>query len=228
MRFFLLFLVALLVGCGGGGGGDSTPPPVQKDVVVYVPGGGWVTVAPPNEVPPDIATLPRMVADLGWDYVQLDYPVGECCLAASIISKLTGDLTALQESHRKVYVVASSAGTTPIARILQLQPQLIDAYVGLCGIYDLTTTPDEFQRLYGYRYTNDPVADSPIFYGKPTKPIMLWHSTGDTVVPWTQSTAFSDSDTHLVVDPGLDHCLRIWDTNAATPTIAWLKELSHG
>lgn len=225
MRFLFCLLVLLVAGCGGGGGssgGGETPP--QRDVVVYVPGGGWISVADPSEVPPDIASLPRLAAEAGYDYVQLDYPVGECCLAASIISKLSTDLAALQNSHRKVFVVASSAGTTPIARILQLRPELVDAYVGLCGIYDITTTPDEFQRLYGRRYTNDLYADSPIFFGVPTKPMLLWHSTGDTIVTYTQSTAFSDADTHVVFDPGLDHCLRIWDTNAALPTMQWLAQ----
>lgn len=225
MRIFVFVFLMLISGCGGGGssGGESPPPtPTPKKVIVYVPGGGWATVAKPSEVPPDIATLPGLAHAKGWEYVQLDYPVGECCLAEPIVSKLTRDFERLRGNYQTVAVIASSAGTTPTMTILQSRPELIDAYVGLCGIYDLTTTPDEFNNLYGRRYTLTPVEDSPAYHPRPGKPYRLWHSTGDDIVPWEQSVGFSDTNTELVVDPDLKHCLGIWN-RSSSEIMEWIE-----
>lgn len=223
MRIFVFVLLMLITGCGGGsGGGESPPTPTPKKVIVYVPGGGWATVAKPTEVPPDIATLPQMARERGWDYVQLDYPVGDCCLAQPIVAKLMQDFTRLRQTYATIAVIASSAGTTPTMSIYQTHPELIDSYVGLCGIYDLTTTPEEFQHLYGRRYTQTPVDDSPAYYPRPTKPYRLWHSTGDDIVPWEQSTGFSDVNTELVVDPNLKHCLGIWN-RSSIQILNWIE-----
>lgn len=212
MKKFIVTALSLSLFACGGGGESSTPEPEsskKKGVLVFVHGGGW-TMAPPVLPAPSTIGLEELAAEAGFEYRTITYPLATSSWHSfpHANHSVMNQLLELRGEFDKVYALGSSAGANLVALAGLERPDSMDKAALYYGVYDLPAMDEEFNNLYSHLFAEDLYQASPTHIGELSMPHQLWHGAEDTLVPYTQSTAYSNS---TILVEGAGHGFHLTD-----------------
>ena len=158
-----------------------------RGTIVAIHGGGFV-------IPPCAATFRRLCNRLGgrgFRVVFARYPPADYQAATRTIRRQVRRITA--RTRRPVYAFGESAGGN-FAAMLALRGE-VDAAVAVATPSNLLRwedgNTDFWDRIMRMDFTSRRAASPALIARRSVRPVLLLHSPGDTVVPYSQSQAFA-------------------------------------